>query len=92
VVIFSVWAVGVLLVTALLIVPAATARNLARSAGGMFWWAIAVGGVSAVAGLIISVQPWARTPTGATVILVASALFATSAILRLSGKVRARRT
>lgn len=47
---FSVWAVGVLLVTALLIVPAATARNLARTAGGMFWWSILVSVTSAVAG------------------------------------------
>ena len=37
VVMFSVQAVGVLLVTAMLIVPAAAARNLARSAGAMFW-------------------------------------------------------
>ena len=50
VVMFSVWAVGVLLVTALLIVPAATARNLARTAGGMFWWSILVSVTSAVAG------------------------------------------
>lgn len=49
VVMFSVWAVGVLLVTALLIVPAATARNLARTAGGMFWWSILVSVTSAVA-------------------------------------------
>lgn len=42
VVIFSVCAVGVLLVTAMLIVPAAAARNFARSAGSMFWWALAV--------------------------------------------------
>ena len=50
VVMFSVWAVGVLLVTAMLIVPAATARNLARTAGGMFWWALLVGISSGFAG------------------------------------------
>jgi zinc transport system permease protein len=80
VVIFSVWAVGVFLVTAMLIVPAATARNLARSAAGMFWWAILVGLTSAVAGLLISAQPGVRTATGATVILCASAWFGLSAI------------
>jgi zinc transport system permease protein len=78
VVIFAVWAVGVLLVTALLIVPAATARNLARSAGGMFWWALLVSLTSAVTGLIISAQDWARTATGATIILVASVWFGVS--------------
>jgi len=80
VVIFSVWAVGVLLVTAMLIVPAAAARNFARSARGMFWWAIAVSLTSAVAGLLISAQSWARTATGATVVLCATAWFAVSAV------------
>ena len=79
VVMFSVWAVGVLLVTAMLIVPAATARNLARTAGGMFWWSLAVSVTSAVAGLAISAQEWARTATGATVILVACGWFLVSA-------------
>ena len=79
VVIFSVWSVGVLLVTALLIVPAAAARNFARSAGGMFWWAVAVGLASAVAGLLVSLQTWANTATGATVVLVSCAVFALSA-------------
>lgn len=78
VVIFSVWAVGVLLVTAMLVVPTATARNLARSAGGMFWWSLAVAWSSALAGLAISAQPWARTATGATVVLVAFLWFAGS--------------
>jgi zinc transport system permease protein len=81
VVIFSVWAVGVLLVTALLILPAATARNLARSAGSMFWWALLVSITSALSGLLLSAQEWARTATGATVILVAFAWFALSAVV-----------
>jgi len=78
VVMYSVWAVGVLLVTALLVVPAAAARNLARSAGGMFWWSVGIGTVSAVAGLLISAQEWAGTATGATVVMVSCALFAVS--------------
>ncbi|MEW6220944.1 MAG: metal ABC transporter permease [Thermodesulfobacteriota bacterium] len=76
--IFAVWAVGVLLVSALLIVPAAAARNLTRSAGGMFWWALVVGTTSAVAGLLVSAQDWARTATGATVILFTCAWFVAS--------------
>ena len=80
VVMFSVWSVGVLLVTAMLIVPAASARNLARTAGGMFWWAIAVSLSSAVAGLSLSVQPWLRTATGATIILVSCAWFLISVV------------
>jgi zinc transport system permease protein len=75
VVMFSVQAVGVLLVTAMLIVPAAAARNVARSAGAMFWWAMLVSLSSAVAGLFISAQDWARTATGATIIIVACGWF-----------------
>lgn len=81
VVMFSVRAVGVLLVTAMLIVPAATARNLARTAGGMFWWALLVGLSSGFAGLTLSAQEWLSTASGATVILSACAWFALSAAL-----------
>ena len=81
VVMFSVQAVGVLLVTAMLIVPAAAARNVSRSAGGMFWWALLINTSSVIAGLIISAQDWARTATGATVILVACGWFVLSMIV-----------
>ena len=80
VVMFSVWAVGVLLVTAMLIVPAATARNLARTAGGMFWWALLVGISSGFAGLTLSAQDWLATSSGATIILVSCCWFAASCV------------
>lgn len=79
VVIFSVWAVGVLLVTAMLIVPAAAARNFSTSAGAMPWWAMLAGVTSGVAGLLLSAQDWAGTATGATVILCAFGWFLLSA-------------
>jgi zinc transport system permease protein len=81
IVMFSVQAVGVLLVTAMLIVPAAAARNVARSAGSMFWWAMLVSLTSAASGLIVSAQDWARTATGATIILVACGWFLLSMIV-----------
>jgi zinc transport system permease protein len=81
VVIVAVWAVGVLLVTALLIIPAAAAHNLARSAGGVFWWALGISFSSAVAGLVLSAQPWAGTATGATVILVTGGWFLASLVI-----------
>lgn len=80
VVMFSVWAVGVLLVTALIIVPAAAARNFARSAGGMFWWSLVISLSSAVTGLILSAQDFARTATGATIVLVAIGWFVVSSL------------
>ena len=80
VVIFSVRAVGVLLVTAMLTIPAATARNLARTAGSMVWWAMLVSLASSLAGLLISAQDWAGTATGATIILVAFGCFLLSLV------------
>ncbi|RJP74544.1 MAG: metal ABC transporter permease [Candidatus Zixiibacteriota bacterium] len=68
--------VGLLLVTALLVVPAATGRNLARSASGLFWWASLVAGISSVAGLYLS-YAWGSA-TGATVILISVLLFLAS--------------
>lgn len=84
--IFAVWTVGVLLVTALLVVPAAAARNLASSMGGMFRWALAISLLSSVAGLLISAQPWAGTATGATVVLCSFLCFLISVALAAKRK------
>lgn len=96
VVMLSIWAVGVLLVTALLIIPAATARNIARSAGAMFWWALLVSVIAAIAGLLISAQDWAGTATGPTVVLCSFACFLLSlarcVYMRASTSHGARRT
>ena len=75
VVIFCVKAVGVLLVTALLIVPAAAARNLSHSSGRMFWVSIVIGLISGIAGLLISAQDWAGTAAGASIVLFACLIF-----------------
>jgi zinc transport system permease protein len=86
---FSVWAVGILLVTALLIVPAAAARNFTRTAGGMFWWSCFVGLASAVSGLTISAKESFTTACGATIILVACCFFAASLVYaRLRDRLR----
>jgi zinc transport system permease protein len=78
VIMLSIWAVGVLLVTALLVIPAAAGRNLAGSARSMFWWSILISITSAIGGLLISAQDWASTATGPTVILCGFAWFAVS--------------
>ena len=72
---------GILLVTALLIVPAATARNVARSAGQMFWFATAVALSSALVGLIGSY--YIETAAGAAVILTGTVLFVIALIARI---------
>lgn len=70
-------AVGILLVTALLVIPAAAARNVARGVAGAFWIAVGVAAVSGLLGIAASYS--LDTATGATVVLVAAALFAVSA-------------
>ncbi len=78
-------AVGILLVTALLVIPAAAARNAARGTALAFWGAIAVSVVSGLAGIAASYS--LDTATGATVVLFTSAFFALTAVAR-----RARRS
>jgi zinc transport system permease protein len=71
-------AVGILLVTALLVVPAAAARNMARSAVSAFWGAIAIAVFSGLSGIAASY--YLDTATGATVVLFAAACFAATAL------------
>lgn len=79
-VMFCVRAVGVLLVTAMLVVPAAAARKLAWNMRGLFWWAIVVAATSSLAGLVLSAQPWLGAASGATIILVSCLWFALSCL------------
>jgi zinc transport system permease protein len=51
---FSITAVGVLLINALLIVPAATASNVSRDMRRMFRWTLGLSLVTGLAGLVIS--------------------------------------
>jgi zinc transport system permease protein len=65
--------VGVLLITALLIIPAATARQLARGPEQMAVFAAALGAIAVVAGLFGSLE-W-DTPSGPSIVVAAAALF-----------------
>lgn len=78
VVMFSVRAVGVLLVTAMLVVPAACGRKLAWNMRGLFWCTMIVSISSSFIGLLLSAQEWLATASGATIILVSCAWFALS--------------
>jgi zinc transport system permease protein len=66
--------VGALLIAAMLIVPAATARTLARSPEVMAVAAVLVGAVAAAGGLAASLV--LDTPTGPSIVAVAAGLFA----------------
>jgi zinc transport system permease protein len=65
--------VGMLLITALMIIPAATARRFSKTPEQMAVYAVIFGVVSLLAGLFSSLQ-W-DTPTGPSIIVAASTLF-----------------
>jgi zinc transport system permease protein len=65
--------VGILLITALLIIPAAAARRMVRSPESMAVAASLLGMVAVVAGLILSAL--VDSPSGPSIVLMAAALF-----------------
>ncbi len=78
--------VGVVLVTAFLIIPAASARLLSASYAAMTLLAMAVGAASAIGGLLASYS--LDLPSGATIILAQAALFGLALISAEAGRRR----
>jgi zinc transport system permease protein len=72
--------VGILLVTALLIIPPNIARPWSNSPERMAIFAALGGGAAVLAGIALSL--WLDTPTGASVVLCAACAFALSSGLR----------
>lgn len=70
--------VGVLLIAALLIIPAAAARPFARTPEGMAVIAVVVAALSVLSGLQVSLMY--DTPTGPSIVCVAALIFAVSAL------------
>lgn len=79
-VVVAVKVVGILLVAAFLVIPAAAARLLSRTFFGMTILAILLGVASAVAGLFASY--YLDIPSGATIILVQAAAFGVAMAFR----------
>jgi len=75
-IVVSVKVMGALMVEAMLVVPAAAARNLASSARGAFAWSVVVALLAAVAGLGVSTQ--VNVPSGAAIVLGLALAFASS--------------
>lgn len=85
-VVISVRTVGNILVLALLIAPAATARLLTDRLSTMTWLAALIGALSSFVGLYLS---WAiDLPAGATIVLTATAFFAVAWVTKSRVKVR----
>lgn len=70
--------VGLLLITSLLVIPAATARHLSKTPEQMAVLAALIGSVTVAAGMAES-YVW-DLPSGATIVLTAAALFAVVAL------------
>jgi zinc transport system permease protein len=73
VVVASISVVGIVLVSALLVIPAATAKLAARSLGVMFVLAPALGVGSVLAGLVVSYR--LDAPSGPAVVVIAGIIF-----------------
>jgi zinc transport system permease protein len=80
VVTFSLPWIGILVINALLILPAAAARNMARNTAQFFGWSVAIALLAGVVGLIVSF--YASTATGATIVLVAMAIYLVTLLRR----------
>lgn len=77
--------VGAVLVEALFIIPAASARNISRSMKGFFFYSIAFSTLSCLIGVILPMELDIPVPSGGAIILVASVFFIITALIRIFG-------
>ncbi|WP_130013700.1 metal ABC transporter permease [Serinicoccus sediminis] len=70
--------IGLLLISALMIIPNAAAQQLSASFRSATWWAVGIGVVSSVGGVATSY--YADTASGGTIVLLAIALFAVAVL------------
>ena len=83
----SIKMIGALLITGLLLIPAASARNISNSPNQMVFLATLVGIISVIAGLFTSLE--LNTSSGPTIIVVALILFIVSLVpLEIKGQLQ----
>ena len=85
-IVVSLQAVGIILVVAMLVTPAATAQLLTRSFGRLLAISALIGVVAPVAGLYISY--WTNSASGATIVLVETAIFLVAVAAGRNGATR----
>jgi manganese/iron transport system permease protein len=88
-IVVSVQAVGIILVVAMLVTPAATAQLISVRYTRLMATAIVVGVGSAVAGLYLSF--WLDVASGATIVLIETGLFLLAMLFGRAGPLRSRR-
>ena len=76
--------VGAVLVEALLLIPAAAARNLNRSIKGFVWWSIAFSTVACLAGIYAPMRWDLPLPSGGAIILAAALIFVVTMLIRMA--------
>ena len=76
--------IGLLLITAMLIIPAATSRRLANSPGQMALIATLVGVISVISGIFLSVE--LDAPSGPSIVIISAILFFLSYLFGLMQK------
>ena len=76
--------VGAVLVEALLLIPAAAARNLNRSIRGFVWWSIAFSTIACLAGIYAPMRWDLPLPSGGAIILAAAMMFVFTLIVRMA--------
>lgn len=74
--------VGAVLVEALLLIPAAAARNLSRGLGSFVYTTMIISTLSCVGGILIPMQWDLPLPSGGAIVLVAAIFFIITTILR----------
>ena len=65
--------VGILIINSLLILPAASSRNISKNMRQYHFWSIVFSLISGIIGLIVSY--YAKTATGPTIVIIASIIF-----------------
>jgi zinc transport system permease protein len=76
--------IGAVLVEALLLIPAAAARNLNRSIRGFVLWSIAFSTVSCLIGVWAPMRFEIPVPSGGAIILTAAAIFLVTLVIRMT--------
>ena len=76
--------VGAVLVEALLLIPAAAARNVITSMRGFVLLSMAISTVSCIAGVILPMQFDLPLPSGGAIIMVAATFFVLTTIIRVT--------
>ncbi len=74
--------VGAVLVEALLVIPAAAARNISRSLREFVFYSVFFATISCVLGIVMPMQYNIPVPSGGAIILVAAGFFLVTAMLR----------